>query len=70
MHKKILNRVLGGLSDRNIRFRDLTNLLNNFGFSSRTKGDHYIFYKEEIEDIINLQPLRKMVRQRLIKSGR
>ena len=70
MHKKILNRVLGGLSDRNIRFSDLTNLLNNLGFSSRTKGDHYIFYKEEIEDIINLQPLRKMVRQRLIKSGR
>ena len=58
MHKKILNRVLGGLSDRNIRFRDLTNLLNNLGFSSRTKGDHYIFYKGEIEDIINLQPLR------------
>ena len=58
MDKKILNRVLEGLSDKNIGFRDITRLLNNFGFSSRTKGDHYIFHKEGIEEIINLQPLR------------
>ena len=58
MRKKILNRVLDGLSDKNIRFRDITNLLNNLEFSSRTKGDHYIFYKTGIEEIINLQPLR------------
>ena len=58
MRTKVLNRVLDGLSDRNIRFRDLTNLLNNLEFSSRTKGDHYIFYKTGIEEIINLQPLK------------
>lgn len=58
MEKKLLNRVLEGLSDKNIRFRDITRLLNNFGFYSRTKGDHYIFHKEGIEEIINLQPLR------------
>ena len=58
MRKKILNRVLDGLSDKNIRFRDLTSLLDNLEFSSRTKGDHYIFYKTGIEEIINLQPLR------------
>jgi hypothetical protein len=58
MDKKTLNRVLGGLSDKNIRFHDLTKLLNDFGFSVRIKGDHHIFYREGIEEIINLQPLK------------
>ncbi|MBS3918432.1 MAG: type II toxin-antitoxin system HicA family toxin [Deltaproteobacteria bacterium] len=31
--------------------------LEKLGFSARTKGDHHIFFKEEIEEIINLQPL-------------
>jgi hypothetical protein len=57
MDKKTLNRVLSGLADKNIRFQNLTRLLNDFGFSVRIKGDHHIFYKEGIEEIINLQPL-------------
>jgi len=57
MDKKTLNRVLSGLADKNIRFQNLTRLLNDFGFSVRIKGDHQIFYKEGIEEIINLQPL-------------
>ena len=58
MDKKVLNKVLTGLSDKNIRFQDLKKFLNNFGFSERIKGDHHIFYKEGIDEIINLQPLR------------
>ena len=58
MDKKVLNKVLSGLSDKNIRFQDLKKFLNNFGFSERIKGDHYIFYKEGIDEIINLQPLK------------
>jgi hypothetical protein len=57
MNKKILQKVLSGLADRNIRFQDLKKLLRDFGFSERIKGDHHIFYKEGIEEIINLQPL-------------
>jgi hypothetical protein len=56
--KKVLNKVLSGLSDKNIRFQDLKKFLNNFGFSERIKGDHHIFYKEGIGEIINLQPLK------------
>jgi len=56
--KKILNKVLKGLSDKNIRFPDLKKLLNDLGFSMRTKGDHHIFYSEGIEEIVNLQPLK------------
>ena len=55
MDKKILDKVLSGLSDRNIRFNDLLKLLSDFGFSQRTKGDHHIFYREGVEEIINLQ---------------
>ncbi len=57
MNKKILKIILSGLADRNIRFQDLRNLLKDLGFSERIKGDHHIFFKEEIKEIINLQPL-------------
>jgi hypothetical protein len=56
--KKILGKILDGLSDKNIRFQDLRKLLISLGFSERISGDHHIFYKEGIEEIINLQPLR------------
>jgi len=58
MDKKILDKVLSGLSDRNIKFNDLLKLLSDFGFSQRTKGDHHILYREGVEEIINLQPLK------------
>ena len=58
MGKKVLDKLLSGLSDKNIRFQDLRKLLKDFGFSERIKGDHHIFYKEGIEEIINLQPLK------------
>ena len=57
MDRKILDKVLSGLSDKNIRFRDLSRLLCDFGFSERTKGDHHIFHKEGVDEIVNLQPL-------------
>ena len=58
MYKNILDRILSGLANKNIRFQDLRKLLKDFGFSERVKGDHHIFYKEGIEEIINLQPLK------------
>jgi predicted RNA binding protein YcfA (HicA-like mRNA interferase family) len=58
MDKKTLNRVLSGLADKNIRFQDITKLLKDLGFSVRMKGDHHIYYREGIEEIINLQPLK------------
>ena len=58
MDKGILDKVLAGLSDNNIRFSDLTKLILNLGFDERIKGDHYIFTKADIVEIINLQPLK------------
>ncbi|MCR5622499.1 MAG: type II toxin-antitoxin system HicA family toxin [Treponema sp.] len=54
--KKITAAVLSGMQDRNIGFTDLYNLLVGLGFSVRIKGDHHIFTRPDVVEIINLQP--------------
>lgn len=54
--KKVLEKILSGLSDKNIRFEDLRKLTLSFGFQERIKGDHYIFTKPEVIEIIDIQP--------------
>jgi len=58
MKKGIIDKVLSGLSDKNIWFEDLRKLLISLGFDERIKGDHHIFTKSDIIEIINIQPLR------------
>ena len=74
--RKIQNTVLSGRSDTNIHFADLCRLLEYLGFSNRIKGGHYIYWRKDIEDILNLQPLKggaakpyqvKQVRQIMLK---
>ena len=55
-YDKVRQRILSGTSDENISFSDLRQLLMRLGFDERIRGDHYIFTKEGIEEIINLQP--------------
>lgn len=55
--RKVYDAVIGGRSDVNIRFTDLCRLLYAAGFVSRVKGGHYIFIREGVVEIINLQPL-------------
>jgi hypothetical protein len=55
-HLKVLTQVLDGRSDANISFSDLRNLLLALGFIERIRGDHHIFTRKEIEEIINIQP--------------
>ena len=57
-YKKLLGIVLQGTSDQNINFQDLRNLLIRMKFYERIKGDHYIFSRDGINEIINLQPLK------------
>lgn len=42
---KIFEKILSGLADKNIAFRDLRSLLKHLDFTERIKGDHYIFSK-------------------------
>src|SRR6056297_1958076 len=53
---KILSKVLGGKSDRNLSFSDLCYLLDKIGFKERVKGDHHIYYHKDTKEIINIQP--------------
>lgn len=57
MDRSLLEKVLSGLTDRNIRFEDFKRLILNLGFNCRVKGDHHIFTREGVAEIINLQPL-------------
>ena len=54
-YRKVLEQVLSGRSDANIRFDDLRNLLGRLGFEERSRGSHHVFVKEGVEDLINLQ---------------
>ena len=55
--KNILEKVLTGITDANIRFTELRKLVLSFGFKERIKGDHHIYSKTGVIEIINLQPL-------------
>ena len=52
---KTLERILRGTSDANVRFSDLCRLLSRLGFVERVRGDHHIFTREDVEEILNLQ---------------
>lgn len=53
---KVLERILRGASDANISFEELCKLLKTLGFEERVRGGHHIFTREDMEEIINLQP--------------
>lgn len=53
---KTLDRVLRGNADANIRFADLCALLSHLNFTERICGDHHIFTREGVAEILNLQP--------------
>ncbi len=68
--KKLLVSLLSGTKDNDFKFDDLCKLLKAFGFTERTKGNHHIFYKNEVEEIINLQPLGSKVKPYQMKQVR
>ena len=53
---KLLDIILKGTSDANIPFGELCNLLKRLGFEERIRGDHHIFTKDGVPEIINIQP--------------
>ena len=53
--EKIIRTILDGLSDNNINFNELCNLLKSLGFAEHIRGSHHIFRKEDVVERINLQ---------------
>jgi len=56
LNKKVYDKVMSGNSDNNIRFTDLRTLLESLDFGCRIKGDHFIYYRSDMLEIINIQP--------------
>ena len=69
-YQKLLKKVLSTKCDTSITFNDLCYLLDRFGFEKRIKGDHHIYYKNNILEIINLQPLGKLSKAYQVKQVR
>lgn len=75
--RKFYERLMGGKADTAISLSDLCLLLNILEFTECIRGDHHIFTKAGIAEIINLQPKGtlakpyqvKQVRGLLIKYG-
>jgi hypothetical protein len=55
-YEKLLSALMSGTKDKNFLFSDLQTILDSFGFQCRIKGDHFIYTKDGIDEIINIQP--------------
>jgi HicA toxin of bacterial toxin-antitoxin, len=53
---KLILKLMQGHSDKNIDFEELRRLLKRLGFNERIKGSHHIFFRQDVEEILNLQP--------------
>lgn len=69
-YEKLYHQVLSGTADRNIKFDNLRWLLKRFGFDERIRGSHHIFTKEEMEEIINIQPKGNQAKPYQVKQVR
>ncbi|HLP87386.1 MAG TPA: type II toxin-antitoxin system HicA family toxin [Nostocaceae cyanobacterium] len=67
---KILAKILSGTSDASILFEQLCQLLIWLGFDQRILSSHYIFTKEGVEEILNLQPKQGKAKPYQVKQVR
>ena len=68
--RDVLDRILQGTSDANIRFNDLRRLLSDLGFQERIRGSHHIFTREGVREILNLQPKGAMAKPYQVRQVR
>jgi len=69
-NEKILDSILRGTSDANISFKDLRKILKALGFEERVRGDHFIYTKSQIEEILNIQPIGALAKAYQVKQVR
>ena len=67
---KTLEAVLRGTSDANIGFDDLCSLLRRLGFRERIRGSHHIISRQDIEEILNIQPKQGKAKPYQVKQVR
>ncbi|MBI4478642.1 MAG: type II toxin-antitoxin system HicA family toxin [Acidobacteria bacterium] len=67
---KLLEQILRGTSDSNVRFAGLRVLLRSLGFSERIRGSHHIFTRHDVAEILNLQPKGSIAKPYQVKQVR
>lgn len=68
--EKILAGLLRGTADHNLAFADLRYVLDQLDFEERVKGDHFIFTRPDVAEIINLQPIGNKAKAYQVKQVR
>lgn len=67
---KLLDRIMRGTSDSDVAFAPLCQLLRGLGFVERVRGDHHIFSRDDVEEILNLQPKGSLAKAYQVKQVR
>lgn len=63
-------KILSGNADANIHFDELCRFLLSLGFDRRIRGDHHIFTRDGVAEILNLQPKKGMAKPYQVKQIR
>ncbi len=69
-YDKLITMIMSGTQDKAIMFSDLQKVLTLLGFTVRIKGDHFIYSKDGVEEIINIQPNGSMAKPYQVKQVR
>ncbi len=69
-YEKLLLSILSGTRDKSILFADLRAVLDRLGFQCRIKGDHFIYTRDGVEEIINIQPVGNKAKPYQVKQIR
>lgn len=69
-YEKLLVTILRGASDANIPFDALCILLKRLGFHERIRGSHHILIKDDIAEILNIQPVGSKAKPYQVKQIR
>jgi predicted RNA binding protein YcfA (HicA-like mRNA interferase family) len=68
--QKFLIALLSGQRDQNLSFASLIQLLEKLEFNCRIKGSHHIFFKNDVDEILNLQPIGHLAKAYQVKQVR
>ena len=68
--EKILEKIMRGDSDADIRFQSLCHLLISKGFRMRVSGSHHIFTRSGVLERINLQKEGSQAKSYQVKQVR
>lgn len=66
--EKLYLSIMSGTHDKNIKFRDLQKLLDMLGFENRIRGDHFIYFYENLPENINIQPSGNMAKPYQVRN--